>query len=292
MDKYKTMGEQMEEGMSEGWTQIAMWGGYLLYLGGVAYVAVHNFNLFTNTNILPDALKIWGYGTAAILAVNALVLPALIHARFMPGGQKEWAMLIYVLDIVVAIGNAVVDSIFNRGGQLQGIEEFYFQYVVVATPVLFGIIAWAVIWMLDPSQKMRDAKAKAKAAALKTLQTRMIERAKSDLAIDDDLTAAADELNRGITREVVGIEKKRAGVLDERMPREQLRERVARVADEEQDVEPSARATSPVEPEPSDLNERFNALLEALRMPNLVEMAKARQNGHVPSAEGDAPGKS
>lgn len=203
-DGHKTLGDVMEE-QASGWVTIAMAGGFLLYLGGIAYVTIHNINLFTNTGVLPPELLVWGYVTALILAVNAIVLPVLIHFYFAPGGQKEFATLVYICDILVAIGNTVVDSIFNRGNKLVGIEAFYFQYIVVITPILFGVVAWAIIFRLDPSQKEREAKAKAKSAADKLRRERMVQQAKTDEAIDQAITLRAKGDARAATAAVTGF---------------------------------------------------------------------------------------
>lgn len=193
MSDHKTMGDHMGDSEHNGWVGIAQAGGFVLYAGGIAYVTMHNFNLFTNTGILPDELKVGGYATAAILMLNAIALPILIHFKFAPGGQREFAFLVYGADILAMIANAVVDSIFNRGGQLVGIEGFYFQYVVVATPILFGVVPWAIIWMLSPAQRRRNRLMRAQAAAEKVLDQRVIEHAKSNAGIDSDLDDLALE---------------------------------------------------------------------------------------------------
>jgi hypothetical protein len=133
--------------MKNGWSSVTSALAFIIYSGGVLFVVAHNLSLFPNT--LPDQLKIWAYLSVAIIALNAFVLPARVHQRRQTNQTYAWSLIFYILDILAGIANVIVDTMVNRGTAPQGIEQFYYDYVVVAVPVVFGVIVWAVLWMLE-----------------------------------------------------------------------------------------------------------------------------------------------
>ena len=196
----KSIGEMMESQDGNGWGKLAGILGYLIYLGGIVYATAHNLSLFPGT--LPTDLKIWAYMSVLILALNAIALPLGIHNAFAQGGQREAALVFYGLDIVTAIANVIVDSMINRGSLQQGFEKFYFDYVVVAIPVVFGLIAWSVIWMLDPQKTLRDAISSARSASVKSLAEKIKGAAQS--VGNDSIDDAAEQIARAVAGQVAG----------------------------------------------------------------------------------------
>ncbi len=201
----QTIGELMQEG-SSGWGEIAKWAGYLVYLGGIIYVVAHNVNLFSGR--MAADFQIWAYVSVFVLALNAIVLPIGIHKKFAPGGQREWALLCYALDILVAAANAVVDGLAVTNQSIVGLLDFYSVYVVTATPIFFGLIVWGVIWLLDPAQKRRDTMAKIRAATQMRLEQKIAERALANDVAEQAIDQAADQIVRNTARAVTGVYEK------------------------------------------------------------------------------------
>lgn len=197
----KTIGELMRDD-SSGWGTVARLGGYLIYAGAVIYITAHNLSLFPTT--LPNDLRVWAYVSVAILALNAVVLPIGIHTVFTPGGQREWATLFYIGDIVAGSANVVIDSMLNRGALPQGFEKFYYDYVVVIVPIVFGVVCWAVIWLADPEKRLRDAIAATRAASIRALTERLKDEMHKDNASDEVVRQAAAQIGRDVVRQVTG----------------------------------------------------------------------------------------
>ncbi len=201
-NRTQTVGEILRRG-GGGWFKLAKFFAYLIYCGGIVYVTAHNVNLFGGK--MADDLKMWAYISVGVLTLNAIVLPIGIHDDFKPGGQREWALIAYGLDIIVAAANAVVDGLAVTNQSIVGILEFYNTYVVLAVPIFFGIVVWAVIWMLDPSQTERNDAAALEHATQERMRQRVMELAGSDEFTEAAIQEAARKKVQAMARSITGV---------------------------------------------------------------------------------------
>lgn len=171
----------------------------IVYGAALIYAGVRSYDLFART--LPaDMISLALLGIVA-LEVTALGLPLAIHFWTSPGQQRLIAFGFYGLDLLLIIGNSILDAAQNAGTILPGFMQWYGVFAVPGLPV-FCMIGWALIWMTDPTTREHDMRAAVRAATREALFERITEETAS-ADIGEDVRAAAAELAREIVGETL-----------------------------------------------------------------------------------------
>lgn len=167
-----------------------------VYGAALVYAGVRSFDLFART-LPPDMLALALLGIVA-LEVTALGLPLAVHFWTAPGQQRMIAYGFYGLDLLLIVGNSILDAAQNAGTILPGFMQWYGILAVPGLPV-FCMIGWALIWLTDPTTREHDMRAAVRAATREALFGRIIEETAAA-----DITEEVQEAARLQVREIVG----------------------------------------------------------------------------------------
>ena len=179
--------------------QIAEIAGYLVYLGGLAYAGVRSFSLFQRT-IAPEffPFAVLGVITAEISAIG---LPLYIHFVTAPGRHRNAAFAFYGLDLLLVVFNTILDAAHQQGSVMPWFMDNYAVYGLPAMPIMC-MVGWAIMWMMDPRTKRRDAIASIRTAMDEVL-TEQIGEAMTMVEITDDVRQEAQDRARALTQEML-----------------------------------------------------------------------------------------
>lgn len=199
----QTVGDVMSDGRNKALRSLAVMAGILVYLGMVAYSAVHNIKLLT-AGVPPD-MVMWALVGVVSLEITALALPIALHWWTHAAMQRIAAFVFYGLDLVVIVANVVIDYSMNTNtaSALPGWLEAYRFYLLPASPILCGL-GWSLLWLLDPSQRERALVETLRAATRESLAVRVAEQARAT-DVSELVDAAAYNLARDIVKSTLGV---------------------------------------------------------------------------------------
>jgi len=226
-----SIGDVMSEGRNNALKALAILAGVVVYLGMIAYSAVHNWRLMTAG--VPDEMVIWAALGVVALEISAVALPVALHWWTHADLQRITAFAFYGLDLLLIFANVVLDYSLNTGGELPGWLQMYLFYGVPATPVLAGL-GWSLLFLLDPSQRERATVETLRASTREVLAKRIAAQARS-ADISETVELAAANMARDIVAQTLGSSATRtlpAGVVEasarDPLPRERKRRPVVR----------------------------------------------------------------
>lgn len=192
-----SIAEKMQNGQHNAIKGLAQVAGLVVYVGMIAYSAVHNWSLLS-AGIAPT-MRMWAAVGVIALELTALALPLALHFWLYAPLQRITGFAFYGLDLVMIISNVVLDyAIVGNGGALPTWLQIYKFYVLPATPVACGL-GWSLLYLLDPAQRERALTETLRAATREALAGRIAEQAKSA-----DITQAVDSAAGALAREIVG----------------------------------------------------------------------------------------
>ncbi len=180
---------------------LAIGAGVLVYLGMLAYSGVHNYSVMTRG--IEGDMVIWALLGVVALEVSAMALPLALHFWCYDTMHRIAAFSFYAVDIVLIVGNVILDNAINAGEALPQWIQIYQFYGAPIVPIIAGL-GWSVLFMLDPSQKERATSETLKAATREALSARIAEQAKS-ADISEAVNKAAGVLARSIVNETLGV---------------------------------------------------------------------------------------
>ncbi len=152
----------------------AMSMAVVLYAAVLVYTGVHNYNLMSRT--VPPGQQLFAITALLCLEGAAIFLPLAIHFWLAPGPQRMVGYVLYGVNFTIVIANTVLDAISQRAQVMPEWLSLYATFILPATPILVGL-GVSLIFLLDPSKKIHDARAAAEAASLDAMALRMREAA-------------------------------------------------------------------------------------------------------------------
>lgn len=200
-DNFESVGGMMQEGKNKALKSLAIGAGVLVYVGMLAYSAVHNYSLLTR-GIAPD-MVIWAALGVVALELSAAALPIALHWWTHSPLQRFGAFAFYGVDIALILLNVVLDFAITAGETMPAWMNLYQFFAVPVTPVLAGL-GWSLLFLLDPSQRERAMTETLRAATREALGNRIAQAAKS-ADISESVNAAAGVLARQIVADTLGI---------------------------------------------------------------------------------------
>ncbi len=200
-DNNYSVGAMMQDGKNKALRTLAITAGIIVYVGMLAYSAVHNYSLLTR-GISQDMI-IWAALGVVALELSAAALPIALHWWTHAPMQRIAAFGFYALDIVLILGNVVLDFAITAGETMPAWLEIYRFFAVPVTPVLAGL-GWSMLFMLDPSQRERAMAETLRASTREVLANRIAQAAKAaDISLSVD--RAANSLARQIVSDTLGV---------------------------------------------------------------------------------------
>jgi hypothetical protein len=190
-----TVGDLMSESRRRAFKALAIFVGLAVYAGMLVYAGVHNYSLFVRG--LREDLVVFALLGLFTLEMSAIGLPLAIHFWTSPGVHRIAALTFYLADLVLLAGNAVLDFHLNAGQPLTQPMSLYLDFVAPATPLLVGLM-WSVLFILDPTNRLRDMEMELASAARAALATRIAEAAKAA-----DVNQIVEEAARAMARDLV-----------------------------------------------------------------------------------------
>jgi hypothetical protein len=106
-------------------------------------------------------------------------------------------LVFYFVDLALLAGNAVLDFRLNADLALTEPLRLYLDFIAPATPLIVGLM-WSVLFILDPSNRLRDLEMELASAARSALATRIAEAAKAA-----DVNQIVEEAARAMARDLV-----------------------------------------------------------------------------------------
>jgi len=195
------IGDILTKGRERAVKSLAIGAGILVYLGMLAYSGVHNYSVMTRG--IEGDMVIWAMLGVVALEVSAMALPLALHFWCYDTMHRIAAFSFYAVDIVLIVGNVILDNAINAGETLPQWIQIYQFYGAPIVPIIAGL-GWSVLFMLDPSQKERATSETLKAATREALSARIAEQAKST-DISEAVNKAAGVLARSIVNETLGV---------------------------------------------------------------------------------------
>lgn len=187
----------LQNGQSNALRKLAQSAGLVVYIGMIAYSAVHNWRLLS-AGIAPG-MAIWAAVGVIGLELTALALPLALHYWTFAAMQRLAAFAFYALDLALIFANVILDyALVSNGAPLPSWLQIYKFYALPATPVIAGL-GWSLLMLLDPAQRERALTETLRAATRESLAGRIAEAAKSA-----DITQAVDSAAGQLAREIVG----------------------------------------------------------------------------------------
>ena len=131
------------------------------------------------------------------LGISALALPLALHYWTFDQTQRIATLIFYGIDWALLLLNASVDFITRTNGSLPDWAHGYMQWGVPAAPLVAGM-GWALVWMLDPSQRER-----AMIEQLKTSTRTLLAVRVTEVAANTDVTAKVDTAAATLVDDIV-----------------------------------------------------------------------------------------
>lgn len=200
MNNY-SVGATMQDQKNRALKTLAITAGVFVYVGMLAYSAVHNLSLLTR-GIKPE-MVIWAALGVIALELSAAALPVALHWWTHSPMQRLAAFAFYGLDVALILLNVILDFALTSGAIMPAWLSTYLFYAVPVTPVISGL-GWSVLFLLDPSQRERAMTETLRASTRETLAGRIAQAAKA-ADISESVEAAANELARQIVADTLGI---------------------------------------------------------------------------------------
>lgn len=116
------------------------------------------------------------YAGAIVTAVSALVLPIALHWWFAPGLQFIGGVMFWFVDIAALVLNSML-AYQIASGAVDGTMHVW-QIMAPATPML-AVLGWGILFLLDPSHRLRHAIAELEADQVDIYAQRLREHARS-----------------------------------------------------------------------------------------------------------------
>jgi len=185
----------MNEGKTRAIKTLVIFAGVLVYIAGVLYAEVHGYSMLVNG--IDPAMFLWAVLGMVALGITALTLPLALHYWTHQPMHRLAALGFYAVDLGLLALNAVTDFANQTGEALPQWQQFYMSYGVPTTPVI-AALGWAILFLLDPSQKMRAMAETLKASTQEVLSNRIAEAAKSA-----DISAAIESAAQAMAADIV-----------------------------------------------------------------------------------------
>lgn len=195
MNANNSVGAMMQDGKNKALRTLAVTAGIMVYVGMLAYSAVHNYSLLTR-GISQDMI-IWAALGVIALELSAAALPIALHWWTHAPMQRFAAYGFYALDIVLILGNVILDFAITAGETMPAWLEMYRFFAVPVTPVMAGL-GWSLLFLLDPSQRERAMAETLRASTREALAARIAQAAKAA-----DISASVDQAANALARQIV-----------------------------------------------------------------------------------------
>ena len=187
----------LQNGQSNALKKLTQIAGVLVYIGMIAYSAVHNWRLLSAG--IAQNMQLWAALGVIGLELTALALPLAVHYWTFAPMQRISAFAFYALDLALIFANVILDyALVSNGAPLPSWLQVYKFYALPATPVIAGL-GWSLLFLLDPAQRERALTETLRAATRESLAGRIAEAAKAA-----DITEAVDSAANALAREIVG----------------------------------------------------------------------------------------
>ena len=148
----------------------------LTYAFAVVYGDVMFLSVVSSAFPRGTILEALAYAGAIVTAVSALVLPIALHWWFAPGLQFVAGVMFWFVDIAALVLNSVLAyaiALNTVDGTLH-----VWQMLAPATPML-AVLGWGILFLLDPSHRLRHAVAELEADQVDIFAQRLREHARS-----------------------------------------------------------------------------------------------------------------
>ena len=139
---------------SKGMKYLAIGAAALIYAGAVVYADVMYLQIMGD--VFPEGiLGALAMAGAVMMAASALALPVALHFWFSPGLQFIGGIIFWVADIAVLALNSILAFQVASGAVA---DSFLGVWALLspASPIL-AVIGWGILFLLDPSHKLRHA---------------------------------------------------------------------------------------------------------------------------------------
>lgn len=191
----------MESRNTHALKQLSLFAAAAVYAGAVIYGDIMFLTVMASA--FPDGiLGALAMAGAVMTAASALILPLALHFWFAPGTQFIAGILFWVVDIVVlALNSMLAYAIATNSGMLATWAEF-----APATPLL-AVFGWGVMFLLDPSHKLRHAQIELEADLI-DIHTEQLRIAAKDAAVSNTISAGAKARASEMAALITGIRVK------------------------------------------------------------------------------------
>ena len=179
------------------WSKRVLIAGIVIYAGAVLFGFFRNLQLFAPTFAGVEYAQV-GYFAVAILALNAFILPLFIHKR--ASGAQFWAAItFYVLEMIIYVMNASVEprAAMIAEGKADPFLTWYYWNVAFVAPIVV-MVAWGIIFLLDPESQMSRAIAEARGTLVGQWATKARVAAHTT-SMDAKVTEQASEFVEGMS---------------------------------------------------------------------------------------------
>lgn len=139
---------------SDGLKKLVLFMAALTYAGAVIYGDVMFLQIVSDT-FMSGILGNLAWAGAITTAASALALPLALHFWFAPGVQFWGGIIFWLLDVAVLALNAMLAYALASGGPVDPLLAGW-HGLSPATPLL-AVVGWGVMFLLDPSHKLRHA---------------------------------------------------------------------------------------------------------------------------------------
>lgn len=198
----QTVGDIMSSAKITAAKTIAFVASVLVYMAMLTYSGVHNYTLLTKG--VPEDLLIWAIVGVVALEISGAALPIALHYWTHAPLQRFVAIAFYLVDIGLLWLNVVLDfALVSHQAGLPEWANLYLTFAAPATPLIAGG-GWALIWLLDPSQRKLATQQALQASVQEALAARLAEAARSS-DLNGMVERAAETMAHDIVHDALGV---------------------------------------------------------------------------------------
>lgn len=200
-EQHESVGDIFTDAKVKALTTLTIFFGIIVYLGGIVYSGVHNYQLMTKG--VPADLLIWAIIGIVGLEITAIFVPVALHYWTHDAMHRMAAFAFYGVDLLIIFLNVVLDFAMNSGNTLPSWGEMWLFYVVPASPLIV-MIGWSILFLLDPSHRERQMLQEFRASTRVALMKQIAESAKGQ-DISDIVEASGRKMALDIVQSSLGL---------------------------------------------------------------------------------------
>lgn len=188
----------MESRNTSAMKMLALFAAALVYAGSVIYGDVMFLTIMQDA--FPDGiLGTLAMAGAVMTAASALILPLALHYWFAPGLQYVVGIIFWLIDIAVLALNSMLAYAVATGSDVLATWMPFSP----ATPLL-AVIGWGVLFLLDPSHKLRHAQAELESDLI-DIHTEQLRQAAKDAGVSATIQNGARQRAADMAALLTGI---------------------------------------------------------------------------------------